>query len=684
MLIALLLAVLALGATLVWWWWTCGGSECPAPAALHAWQPSEGGVLYGHDGSAVGALVPVRRTNVRLHTVPSVVAAAFVAVEDRRFFRHRGVDWYAVARAVWSNVRAAGVREGASTITMQLARTVFLPTQATERTWTRKLLEWRYAVLLEDALSKREILERYLNAIYLGHGVYGVDAASRDLFGRPVQALGIAEAAMLAALPKAPTTYSPRTSRERARDRRDIVLDVLVREGVVDHQAAASVRREPVHTPGVRWIPDRRVSSWAVEAVRTVLDSLREAHVIPPRLTDAHLCVWSTIDGKAQEAAQAAVHSGAERIDLERRAVGQVVRGRGATQGALVALDPFTGAIRAIVGGREVRRGGFHRAIRARRQPGSTFKPFVYVAALQAGYTLASLVDDLPVEVASGTTLWRPANFGDRYAGRITLRDALARSANAATVRLSREIGLHHVVRTARTHGITSPLPLVPALALGAAGVSPLELTAAYASFANGGRQVRPFLVERVVDPFGRVLWQRIPERGDIILDAVDAFLMTSLLRHAVDHGTGRPVRDAGIAGPVAGKTGTTTDGTDVWFVGYTPTMAATVWFGADLPTPLGNNASGGRLAGIPWAEFVRTGWHDPMLDPPWRPPAGIDSAWIDIATGKRASRWCGASRREYFRLGTIPVGSCEPAYDWSPYLAELFTIEDSAQTLPP
>ncbi len=656
-----LLALMVAGAfTTASWWWSCGWQGCPTTTELRAWRPTEGGALLARDSALVSALAPVRRVNVPLARVPAHVRAAFIAVEDRRFRKHHGVDWRGVGRAVASNLRAGGVREGASTITMQLARNVFLGNRASERSWGRKLLEWRFAMLLERALSKDDILERYLNAIYLGNGVYGVEAASHDLFGKRVGDLSLAEAAMLAGLPKAPSSYSPRNDRTRALARRAVVLDVLERDSVAPVAAIAAARRAPLKLARVEWTSTRNADSWAVEAVRVTLDSLREAGIIPHALNDGQLRVWSTIDRRAQLAAERTVAAGAAAIDDERRWSGDDLSGAQRTQGALVAIDPLSGAVRAIVGGRRMERRGFNRALRARRQPGSTFKPFVYAAALQQGFTAASMVDDEPIEIGAGRNVWRPANYGDEYAGRITVRDALARSANAATVRISRDVGVPRIAELAHAQGITSDLPNVPALALGAGAVTPIELTTAYAPFANGGRRITPYLVEKIEDPFGRILWQRPVATSSQVLDAPDAFLVTSLLQTVVDHGTGYAVRAAGIRGPVAGKTGTTNDGTDVWFVGYTPSLVASIWFGADAPTPLGYNASGGRLAAPQWARFLRDGWHSPDDDTPWAPPPGIESKVIDIGTGKLASDWCGPSRREFFKLGTAPKGSCE------------------------
>ncbi len=653
------------------WWYSCGYDVCPTVAELRAWQPTEGGMLLDRSGVIIAPLAPVKRVNVAIAKVPTQVQAAFIAVEDKRFRTHHGIDWYGVGRAMVRNVMAFGVREGASTITMQLSRNVFLAHRAAERSVTRKLLEIRYARLLESALTKDEILERYLNAIYLGNGVYGVEGASRDLFGKSVRSLTLAEAAMLAGLPKAPSGYSPRHDADRARVRRDIVLGILEREGVATPAAVAVARSVPLSPPAAEWEP-RVIESWAVEAVRPVLDSLRKAGVIPAVLNDGQLRVRSSFDRRAQFAAERAVASGAAQVDA--------TGGGSRAQGALVALDPTTGAIRAIVGGRRMERRGFNRAFRATRQPGSAFKPFVYAAALQHGYTAATMVDDEPIDIDVGRDVWSPANFDGSYAGRITLQDALARSSNAATVRVSRDVGVSEIAKLAHAQGITSTLPLVPALALGAGAVTPLELTTAYAPFGNGGLRVTPFAVERVEDVFGRVLWQHPTSSTPRVLQATDAFLVTSLLRGVVDDGTGRSVRAAGIRGPVAGKTGTTNDGADVWFVGYTPTLVASVWFGADEPQPLGNGATGGRLAAPVWARFLKDGWHSPESDSAWAPPVGVESRQIDLASGQIAADWCGPSRKEWFRTGSAPTAPCSGESGFTVAMRDIEALVDDTR----
>jgi penicillin-binding protein 1A len=328
----------------------------------------------------------------------------------------------------------------------------------------------------------------------------------------------------------------------------------------------------------------------------------------------------------------------------------------------MVALDPRTGDIRALVGGRRYERATFNRAIAARRQPGSAFKPFVYAAALAAGYSPASLVDDTPVEVQQQGRIWTPANYGGEYQGTVTLRRALMRSSNAATVRVSRALGEPAVIAVARRNGITSPLAPLPAIALGALEVTPLELVAAYAPFSNGGYRVAPRLVRRIETPDGSVLWSRDIARTQV-MDPRDAYQLTSMLRSVVDRGTGSAVRGYGVKGPVAGKTGTTNDGTDVWFVGYTPTVVAGFWFGYDKPRSISHDANGGRLAAPAWAEFYTGGWKEKEPADAWRPPDGLASRVIDAETGMLANEWCPITQREYFKPGTEPRESCSEHY---------------------
>jgi penicillin-binding protein 1A len=637
----LLVAVVAFDA----WLATCGFQSCPTEAEIRGYRPSEGGRIVDRRGQTLGRVRAVRRLNVPLAKVPLHVRQAFVATEDRRFFDHDGVDWRGVVRATAVNVRALGVREGFSTITMQVARNTFAVERQGERSLARKALELRLSRLIERSLTKEQILELYLNVIYLGNGVYGVEGASRDLFGRGIENVSVAQAAMLAALPKGPSAYTPRRHPQRAITRRNLVLALMTREGYLRPDQARAAVAERLVVPKDEWRPDGRDDSYALDAVRAIVDSVREVLGIESN----DLTVYTTLDVGAQRAAQRAVQRRADAIEGE-------AASRQGVEGAMVAIDPRTGDIRALVGGRRYERGNFNRVLRARRQPGSAFKPFVYAAALQAGMSPATEVDDVPVDVRIGRTVWSPRNFDDDYLGHTTLRRALTKSANAATVRVSRSLGEAKVVATAHRNGITSKIDPVPAIALGSAEVTPIELVSAYAPFANGGFRVTPRLVTRIAAVDGTVLWTSEPQR-EPAMDARDAFLLTSMLKSVVEEGTGRAVRDYGVRDAVAGKTGTTNGGTDVWFVGYTPTVVAGFWFGYDEPRSLGRDASGGRLAAPAWAEFYANGWRERGGD--WTPPAGLVQRRIDASNGRLASEWCPWTRDEWFRAGTEPTGHC-------------------------
>ena len=643
-------SLLALGTagvlTLDGWLFTCGFAGCPSRSEVRAYKPSEGGRILDQNGKLIGNLAIVRRINVPLDRIPKHVRQAFVATEDRRFFRHGGIDWRGFARSIVRNVRAGGVREGASTITMQVARNSYLLQRYHGRSLRRKLIELRLASILEGQLTKEQILEHYMNVIYLGNGVYGVEAASRDLFGKSVSQVSLSEAALLAALPKAPTTYTPREHPERARTRRNLVLRLMHEQGWIDATNYKRSSAVPLKIAKTEWRPSQYDQYGSVDAIRAFVDS-----IMPDALKEGDLVVHTTIDSRAQAAADKAIARHAVAIQNQGWGRGQQL------QGALVAIDPNSGDIRALVGGRRARRGGFIRATDAKRQPGSAFKPFVYAAAMAAGLSPASIVDDEPVEVMIGNTPWIPANYDDSYQGRTTLRRALMLSANAATVRVSRVVGEQNVIAAARRNGITSDLDPHPSLALGALEVTPIELVTAYAPFANGGVRVMPRLVTRVEAPDGKVLWSTEVQRAQV-MDPRDAYSVTSMLRGAVDYGTGRVIRDYGVSGPVAGKTGTTNSGNDVWFVGYTPTLVAGVWFGYDTPQPIAERAAGGRFAAPAWADFYKAGWRERGGD--WLPPDGMVSAIIDPESGELATEYCPRRVREWFKPGSQPQTSCE------------------------
>jgi penicillin-binding protein 1A len=637
------------------WLLTCGFDMCPSTAEIRAYEPPEGGRVLDRYGKSMGRLQVVRRVNMPLASVPLHVRRAFIATEDRRFYRHNGLDWRAVGRAVVRNISSMGVREGFSTITMQVARNTFLTDRATgARSLGRKFLELRVARLLEESLTKDEILELYLNAIYLGNGVYGVEGASRDLFGKRVRDINVSEGALLAALPKGPSAYTPRRNPARALARRDLVLSLMRQEGYLSSGAFERALKIPLPRPRDSWRPPDVIESYGLDLVRSFVDSVLRKH----DAVGAEVVVHTTLDAAAQRVAQRTVQRRA--AEIERATTGWYDDDdpeANTVQGAMVAIDPRSGDIRAIVGGRSHQRGAFNRAVRSRRQPGSAFKPFVYAAALSSGFTPATVFQDEPVMVDQGNgRMWTPVNYDEDYAGSLTLRRALMRSSNSVTVQVSRAVGESKVISVARANGISSELQAVPSLALGSVEVTPLELVTAYAPFANGGVRVTPRIVRRIERKDGSLIWES-KQVFSQAMDPRDAFQITSMLRGVVDGGTGNVVRAMGVTGPVAGKTGTTNDGADTWFVGYTPVLVAGFWFGYDTPRSLGGGASGSRMAAPAWARFYREGWRETASE--WQAPAGLVPATIDPTTGALANEWCPLATREWFRTGTEPTQYC-------------------------
>jgi 1A family penicillin-binding protein len=639
------------------WLGTCGFHGCPSTAEIRAFQPSEGGRVLDRNGRLIGRLAVIRRVNVPIDSVPKFVQAAFIATEDKRFYDHDGLDWRAFFRAMSRNVRALGIREGASTITMQVAHNSFLQQRYHGRSPLRKLVEIRIGRLLEKELTKEQILEHYLNVIYMGNGVNGVEAASRDLFGKSIGQINLAEAALLAALPKAPSTYSPRSNRLKAIQRRNLVLGLMVEQGYLSAGVADRAKAAPLRVAAEEWRPSLADEPSAIDAVRAVVDS-----VLPDILKDGDVTVLTTLDYTLQKAADKVVIKQAIAITRETQA--SYGRTPEVAQGAYVAMDPQTGDIRAMVTGRRTQRRQFNHAVSAKRQPGSAFKPFVYAAAIAAGYAPSKFVDDEPIEVDVGRDIWVPANYNNEYHGQITMREALIASANAATVIVSQSVGPARVITAAQNSGITSPLQPVPSIALGSLEVTPLELVAAYASFGNGGYRVQPRLVTKILAPDGTVLREFEGSRV-AAMTPQDAYELTSMLRGVVDFGTGRAIRDYGITVPIAGKTGTTNSGTDVWFVGFSPTLVAGVWFGYDTPRPISYNASGGRLAAPAWAEIFRAGWREPRGSN-WDVPPGMMPAVIDPESGLLATDWCPNRVREYFKPTSIPGEVCNLHNEWT------------------
>ena len=596
------------------------------------------------------------REPVRLGAVPRHLVDAVLATEDHRFFDHRGVDLRAVGRALWANVRHGEIVQGGSTLTQQLVKNLAL---SRRRTWDRKLREAALAVALEARASKEAILDSYLNVIYLGQrgnaAIYGVGAAARSYFGKDVERVSLAEAALLAGMIRAPNTYSPVQNPQRARERREAVLTRMRDLGLIDQAAFTRASREPVR---VRLeAPGRFFAPYFLDYVRARVEQGQgEAGALGRALR-----VYTTLDPVLQRAAEAALQRGLDQLEtrLPRlRRADPTAR----LQGVLVALDPASGEIRAMVGGRDYAATQWNRAVHARRQPGSAFKPFVYLAALQPGprgepprVTPVSRLEDQPFTLRTSAESWSPRNFEDRFEGPVTVRRALEQSLNAATVRLALDVGLEAVIRAARAAGFTSPLEPVPALALGSFEVTPLELATAYATLANLGARVRPTPIRAIADGDGAVLAESAPTR-EAVLEPAPVFVLTHLLRGVVERGTGAAARTLGADGHVAGKTGTTNDGRDAWFVGLTPRLVTLVWVGFDEADVM--RLSGGQAALPIWADFMRTAL---AVAPSgsFPVPSSVTFRDVDPTNGRLATAYCPVTFREAFVASTEPRDSC-------------------------
>ena len=553
---------------------------------------------------------------------------------------------------------------------MQLARNVFperIP--ARERTLSRKLLEVRAARAIEDEFSKPQILELYLNHVYFGNGARGIEAAARHYFGATTRSLTLPQGALLAALLKGPALFDPRRHADRARERRDLVLTLMEQQGRIPPADAAAARKAPLGVLS-RSRAGRSDDGPAPHFVEQVRRELEER--FGEELYEEPLRIHTTLDIGAQKAAEEelirqlkTVEGGsAGRLRGPKYAVHPANdAGHAYLQGAVVALDVATGDVLAWVGGRDFLHSRFDRVVAARRQTGSAFKPFVFAAALGAGRMLSEHVPDEPIRIQlDRRRYWEPKNFGNEYDGEVTLREALVRSKNVPTVQLAGDVGLQHVADVARQAGIESPMEASPALALGTVAVSPLELATAYTAFATLGDAVRPRLVLKVARPDGRLLWEAGPAERKRVLDPAVAFLVTDVLRDAVSRGTGTAARQALPAEvPIAGKTGTTNDATDAWFVGYTPEVVAAVWVGFDQPRPITAAATGGRVAAPVWGRMMARLVEGRVAPLAWAAPAGIVSATVDSETGLVVAQGCEAAYayREFFLRRHVPAAAC-------------------------
>jgi penicillin-binding protein 1B len=617
-------------------------------------EPELVGAYYGPDHE--------QRELVRVGDVPPHLLDAILSVEDQRFHTHRGVDLRRIGGALLANLRAGGIREGGSTLTQQLVKNFFL---TPERSFERKLQEAVMALIVEARYEKDAILEAYLNEIYLGQrgstAVHGVGEAARFYFGKGVRDLLLPESALIAAIIKSPNGLSPYSEPERAKKRRDLVLELMREQGRIDEVTFAAAQAEPLRV--AKLTPEPREARYFLDALQRQLPDFYDTAT----LTNEGLQIYSTLDLRLQRAAARALSE--ELARFEKAYPKLAPSGERRLEGCLIALRPQTGEVLALVGGRDYAKSQFDRCTQARRPAGSVFKPFVYAAALEPGaagpsVTLATWLDDSPLEISTPSGLWRPKNFDREHHGFVPLREALERSYNVATVRLGQQVGIPRVAEMAQRLGIESALAPVPSLAIGAADITPLELARAYATLANGG--IRPHIrtFEDVVDAERGAL-ERQPIEFERVLEGGTAYLVTSLLEGVVDRGTASALRAQGLVGPVAAKTGTSNEERDAWLAGYTPELVAVVWVGYDEPRSLGLAAS--AIALPIWGRFLRAATGGQVRGAFLRPP-DVEPIEIDPTSGALALAGCPERRTEYFLVGTGPSTTCpDSAAPWRP-----------------
>jgi len=736
--------------------------DLPPVSKLEEFEPSLITHVYSEEGELIGEFFEEKRILVNYSDIPQNLINALIAKEDRRFYQHHGIDFYGIARAVLANLKSGKHKEGASTITQQLARVLFL---TPEKSYERKIKEILLALQIEKRYSKEEILHLYFNQIYFGHGAYGVEAAAQTYFNKSVKDLTLAECAMLAGLPRSPRYYSPILHPDAARQRRNQVLDWMVKEGKISEKEAREATEEPFKQRIAPVQKQVNKAPYFVEYVRQYLEDKYESRAVHR----SGLNVYTTLNLKMQEAAVRTLQQGLR--DLDRRqgfrplkrdkseeelkaelekireeewasapAVGQVLHGlvTGVTskkavvqmgnstgslsrermaawtsrsleavlkpndlilvkvigkdektgeltlayeqeplvEGALLALDPRTGYIKAMVGGYDFYRSKFNRATQALRQPGSSFKPFIYTAAIERGYTPSSRIEDAPFTVTDPQTgkEWQPENYTHRYYGPTTLRVALEQSRNVVAAKLLLKVGIPQVIDTARRMGIVSYLSPYPSLSLGSSEVTLWEMVSAYSIFPNEGILIEPIFITKITDRNGKVLEENVARAQEVLSESTAA-VMVSMLEGVIERGTAKKAKV--LNRPLAGKTGTTNDYTDAWFIGFSPSLVAGVWVGFDEKKKLGKDETGGKAALPIWIAFMKEALeNEPPEDFPI--PESVRVVKMDARSGLLANGGCeGSMVVQVFKKGTEPREFCnggfglEDAYSATTYEAD-------------
>ncbi len=634
--------------------------DLPQIRTLETFKPAAITRIYSADKELLADLFTQKRVPVPLHMIPDYLKQAVIATEDRQFYEHAGVDLRGILRAIIRDIRAGEFVEGASTITQQLAKTLFLTPR---KSIMRKLKEAFLAFQIERRYTKDEILQLYLNQVYFGSGAYGVEAAARTFFGKPANELTLAECALTAGMPKSPSRYSPLVNESLALKRRAVVLKQMARNGMITREQLTAAKSSPLS------LATSQNSSIKAPYFVAYVRNLLEKEFGGARLYRTGLTVYTTLNYKMQKAAEKAVAKGLEQLSARMQKDGLLTlqskeamgtSGHESPQAALVSVDATQGAILAMVGGKDFQESPFNRATMARRQPGSAFKPLVYACAMENGFAQNYVIWDAPVvfKGAKEGVDWTPENFSGKFRGEMILRQALSVSQNIPAVKLLNKLGPSTAVQWAYRMGIESPLQPNLSLVLGTSEVTLLELTAAYAVFPSGGVGTRPFAILEVLDRKGRTIRRAGLQRRTAVSPETAA-IMTDMLQAVVHAGTGKAARCIGR--PLAGKTGTTDSYRDALFLGFSPTVVAGVWVGLDHYGILGNKETGARAALPIWIDFME----QVLAGRPYRDfslPEGVVKVRIDVESGLLASQNCPNAVTVVFKKGTEPKQYCRHA----------------------
>jgi penicillin-binding protein 1A len=620
--------------------------DLPGIAALKDYRPSIASSVYDDNNELIDEFFLEDRKIIKLNEVPQLVHHAFVAAEDSRFYQHQGFDMQSITRAMFKNFEAGYIVQGGSTITQQVAKMMYL---SPEKKYLRKFKEAILAYKIDKYLTKDEILNLYLNQIYLGHGTYGIESAALTYFGKSAKELTLPEIAMLAGLPKAPSAYSPFLHYDKSKQRQAYVLSRMVEDGYISASDMGKAVAAPLKLKPIT--PKDKYAAYFIEHVRRYVQEKYGADV----LYKEGLSIYTTLNISAQKAARDAIEKGL--AELEEREKYE----NGLVQGALFSMDVKTGAIRAMVGGRDFNKSEFNRATQSRRQPGSAFKPLIYTAAFDKGMNPSTRIIDSPIVFEDPSTedgLWKPRNFDEKFLGPVTLRTALVQSRNIVTIKILQEIGVDYAASYAMNMGITSPLVRGLSLALGTSGVTLQELVRAYDVLANSGKKVTPYFIKKIVDRTGNV-FEEAKVQSEQVIDPRIAFMTTYIMQDVVESGTGRRVKSIGR--PTAGKTGTTNDIRDAWFLGFTPSLITGVWVGFDQEITLGKQEVGGRAAAPIWLYFMEKVVHKTPVEA-FNTPEGIVFVKVDPKTGYAVKDSEKGTIYECFLENATPSEKTDPA----------------------